>query len=58
MKTLEQYTIDELKVLAYDELAKIEQSQTNLKIINTRIAELLKAKSSSEILQEVKEEIS
>ena len=49
MKPLEQYTVDELKVLAYDNMALAEQSQKNLQVINARIAELSK-------LPEVKEE--
>lgn len=40
MKPLEQYTIDGLKILAYDTLVSIEQSQNNMKIINARIQEL------------------
>lgn len=41
-KKFEEYTVTELKALAYDEFAKLEVAQANLKTINARIAELLK----------------
>jgi hypothetical protein len=42
MKKLEEYTIQELKALGYDEMARLDMAQKNLQVINTRIAELLK----------------
>lgn len=43
-KKFEDLTTQELKAMAYDELAKLEVAQNNLKIINARIAELSKPK--------------
>jgi len=40
MKQLNEMTINELKVLAYDTLAIIEQQQNNVRMINMKIAEL------------------
>lgn len=37
-KDIKDYTEVELKALAYDELAKIEMAQLNLRAINTEIA--------------------
>ncbi len=37
-----QMTITELKALAYDEIARLEQTQKNLQIINNRITEKVK----------------
>ena len=48
MKPVEEYSIQELKALGYDEMARLEMAQKNLQIINARIAELSK-------LPEVKE---
>jgi len=46
-KKFEEYTVTELKALAYDELAKLEATQNNLKIINSRISEILKIEPES-----------
>ncbi len=43
-KKFEELTVQELKALAYDELAKLELAQNNLKVINARISELLNKK--------------
>jgi hypothetical protein len=42
MKPVEEYSIQELKALGYDEMARLEMAQKNLQIINARIAELSK----------------
>jgi len=42
MKKIEEYSINELKVIAYDELVKLEMAQNNIAILNKRIAELSK----------------
>lgn len=39
MIDLKQMSLSDLKALAYDQLALIEQNQNNLKIINAEIAE-------------------
>ncbi len=50
-------TINELKALAYDELAIQERTRNNLNIINKRILELSQAKPQEhEVTEEVKEE--
>jgi hypothetical protein len=41
-------TVDQLKVIAYDQLVLIEQSQANLKTVNAKIAEKLKGDTSIE----------
>jgi len=52
MKTIKDYTDVELKALAYDNLAQIEQGQTNLKAINAELE--LRAKTKNE---EIKKDV-
>lgn len=40
MKQINEYTIDELKVLAYDAISTIEMCQANLKVISEQIQKL------------------
>ncbi len=47
-KKIEDLTMQELKSLAYDELARLEVAQSNLRILNARIAELNKPKPDIE----------
>lgn len=43
-------TLEELKVMAYDQLVVLEQTQNNLKVINQEIAK-------RQVKEEVKEEV-
>ncbi len=47
MKTLEEMSVLELKATVYDQLAILEQTQKNLQILNSRIAELSKKESEA-----------
>lgn len=51
-KELMDLSVQELKALAYDQLAILEQTQNNLKIINARITELSKQQSAEEAKKE------
>ena len=42
MKTIKDFTVVELKSMAYDALATIEQAQANIKAINQELAERAK----------------
>lgn len=42
MKTIKDYTETELKAMAYDNLATIEQAQANIKAINQELSERAK----------------
>lgn len=48
MARLEDMTVIELKALAYDQAAQLEQAQRNLKVINQEIANKLKEKNMDE----------
>jgi len=45
---LKEMTLEALKALAYDQLALLEQTQVNLRLINEEIAEKSKAPSQNE----------
>lgn len=49
---LSKLSLNELKVLAYDELVRIEQAQSNLRFINQEISKKDKAVSTSEPVKE------
>ena len=53
-KTIKDFTIIELKSMAYDALATIEQAQANIKAINQELAE--RAKAEVPVTPEVVEE--
>jgi hypothetical protein len=53
-KKFEDYNITELKALAYDEMAKIEAAQNNMRVINARIVELNKQQS---VIQNTPDEV-
>ena len=46
IKTIKDFTIIELKAMAYDQLIIIEQAQVNIKLINTEIAERTKSEQA------------
>lgn len=51
-KKFEELSVQELKALAYDQLATLEVTQNNLKLINNRIAELSKPATAEEVKTE------
>lgn len=53
---IKEMSLEALKALAYDQLALLEQTQVNLRLINEEIAEKSKAPSQNETT-EVKEEV-
>lgn len=54
MKTIDQATIEELKALAYDELAKIEQSQKMLNLLNQEILKKIQEPTKEKEVKETK----
>lgn len=46
-KQFNELTVQELKALAYDNLATLEMAQNNLKTINARISELVNPNAES-----------
>ena len=50
-------TVVELKALAYDELAKMEVAQNNLKTINQELAKRSQPAVEEKPVEEVKEEV-
>ncbi len=55
-KKIEEFTIVELKALAYDILAQSENLQNNLKIVNSEIAKRSQAQVETGSGEEVKKE--
>lgn len=53
MKTIKEYTIVELKALAYDELVKQENATNNIKIINQELAERAKGGVTAQAIEDV-----
>lgn len=45
--SIENLSLTELKALAYDNIAIVEQAQNNLKLINERIAQLANAEAQA-----------
>jgi hypothetical protein len=50
-KTLEELSLIELKALAYDQLAVLERSQQNLRVINAEIAK--RSQEQKSVVKEV-----
>lgn len=53
-KTIKDFSVVELKAIAFDEIAKLEQAQANIKAINAELA--LRSQPPVEQKAEVKEE--
>lgn len=51
---IKKLTLEELKALVYDELAKVEQSQQNIRILNQEINERNKLQSETKTPSGVK----
>ena len=49
MKTIKDFTDVELKAVAYDNLATIEQSQANIKAISQELAERAKTETPTKV---------
>lgn len=54
-KQLKDFSTTELKAIAYDMIAQIEQNQMTIKAINQELATRVQAENPAEIVEEVEE---